>query len=82
VSNHWTCHECGRETRSDACFPCPGRRHPVEMPMSELVERIVDARLRRIAERLRVPHSGLVPDAEVYVRAMLARAIEEELEER
>jgi hypothetical protein len=50
--------------------------------MSELVERLVDAHLRRIADRLRVPHGGLVPDAEVYVRAMLAKAIEEELEER
>lgn len=47
-----------------------------------IVECIVSERLRAIAERLRVPQSGLVPDAEVYVRETLARAIEEGLEER
>jgi hypothetical protein len=77
MSDHWKCHECGRETSSDSCYPCPG-------PPARLrdVEEMIDARLRRIAERLRVPHGGLVPDAEVYVRAALAKVFEEELEGR
>lgn len=87
MSDFWTCHECGLETRSDACFPCPGRRHPADMPMTELVdgivERIVSARLRRIVERLMVSADGpLVPEAEVYLRTVVARAIEDELEDR
>jgi hypothetical protein len=48
----------------------------------DVADRIVSDRLRAIAERLRVKSDGLVPDAEVYVRATLAKAIEETLEER
>jgi hypothetical protein len=56
--------------------------HPAVVPLEELVDAAVSRRLRAIVERLRVSHGGLVPDAEVYVRETLAKAIEEGLEER
>jgi hypothetical protein len=56
--------------------------HPAAVPLDELVDAAVSARLRAIVQRLRTNSGGLVPDAEVYVRVTLATAIEETLEER
>jgi hypothetical protein len=78
----WTCDHCGAYVNChDDNHDCHGP--PLRQAETDAaVERIVNSRLRRIADRLRVPHGGLVPDAEVYVRAMLAKVIEEELEDR
>lgn len=82
MSAFWTCDDCRELVNChDDNHDCPGPRM-TECDVEDAVERIVNARLRAIAERLRVPHGGLVPDAEVYVRTVLAQAIEEELEER
>jgi hypothetical protein len=82
MSNYYTCDEYGQSVDGHADnHDCPGP--PLrQAEVDDAVDRIVNARLHSIAERLRVPHGGLVPDAEVYVRAMLAKVIEEELEER
>lgn len=83
MSDFWTCDNCGERVNChDDNHDCPGP--PLTAgEVEDTVERIVSARLRSIVERLKVNADGpLVPEAEVYVRTVVARAIEEELEER
>lgn len=65
-------------------YPSPAQHDEMQLDrLRRFVGLVIDARLRRIAERLRVSADGpLVPEAEVYVRTVVAKAIEEELEER
>lgn len=85
MSGFWECTACGDILGSlGELHACRGRpEHPVDLPLHDIVDRIVSDRLRSIVERLKVNADGpLVPEAEVYVRTVVARAIEEELEER